>query len=181
MDQTALLTAPIPPEEYDSVYTRYAERYPSGNLRSILSKQLDTTSQFLCAITPDDLAVRYETEKWCVAEVAGHVIDTERIMRNRAFSFARGGPMAMPDYDHDLYQQNAKYDEQTPPQLLNQFIAEREATIALYSSLPAEALLRKGTINGRMLSVRAIGFVIAGHEQHHLQTLREKYKIGFGQ
>jgi hypothetical protein len=35
--------------------------------------------------------------------------------------------------------------------------------------------MRRGTANGQAVSVRALLYIIAGHELHHLALIRERY------
>jgi len=45
----------------------------------------------------------------------------------------------------------------------------------LFHSLPPEAWLRTGTADGSPISVRALAFIIAGHDAHHRKVVAEKY------
>jgi hypothetical protein len=51
----------------------------------------------------------------------------------------------------------------------------RSATLHLYRNLDDEALMRRGIANGIETSVRALAFITAGHEHHHLEVLRARY------
>ena len=45
----------------------------------------------------------------------------------------------------------------------------------LFSSFTDEMLMAKGMASGSEFTVRALGYIIAGHEIHHLDILNEKY------
>jgi len=53
----------------------------------------------------------------------------------------------------------------------------RSATRALMRSLDQSALEQVGTANGKPVSARALCWIIAGHAQHHLDVLRERYGV----
>ena len=51
----------------------------------------------------------------------------------------------------------------------------RNATIAFFESLDEASWLKMGTANDVSVSVRAIGYIVPGHEIHHLSVLEERY------
>ena len=51
--------------------------------------------------------------------------------------------------------------------------AVRQATLAMLRTVPDEDADRRGVANGNPMTVRACGWMIAGHAQHHLDGLRE--------
>ena len=104
-----------------------------------------------------------------------HLIDTERIFCNRALRFARNDQTDLPGYNHDEYVPNSGANERTLNDISNEFNIVRQGTIALFNSFTPEMLERKGTANGNNLTVLAIGFVISGHEKHHVNILDERY------
>ena len=87
----------------------------------------------------------------------------------------------MPGFDQDLYMKKTNFNEQTLDELQEQYDATRQATIALYSNFTDEELLRRGIISGSSFTVRATGYVIAGHELHHLNIINERYLPGISE
>ena len=53
-----------------------------------------------------------------------------------------------------------------------EFAAVRQATLTLFRYLDAAAWERIGTVEGNPISARALGYIVAGHELHHLVDLR---------
>ena len=51
----------------------------------------------------------------------------------------------------------------------------RRSTILFFRSLTAEEALRSGTASQNPITVRALGYIIAGHELHHMGILKERY------
>ena len=57
-----------------------------------------------------------------------------------------------------------------------QALAVRDGRIlARGSNLRVLSLARRGTANGATVTPRALAFITAGHERHHLNILRERY------
>jgi len=161
--------------EYAPYYQTYINLVPDGDILKILEEQLSETTSLLVGISDEQALFRYAPGKWSVKEVLGHIADTERIMSYRLLSIARGETAALPGYDDMLYVQNAKFESQSMDELLQNFSAIRKSTIHLLKSLSQEALLRRGNANGFEVSARAIAFIIAGHERHHRNIVRDRY------
>lgn len=125
----------------------------------------------------DDTAagLTYAPGKWTLKEVLGHLIDDERIFAYRALCVARGDERPLPGFDENEYVAGANFEQRTLADLLAEYRSVRQASIALFASLSDEASLRRGTVNGYSASARGLAFHVAGHELHHLRTLRERY------
>ena len=59
--------------------------------------------------------------------------------------------------------------------LLAEFETVRRATVFLLRSLDAQAWIRRGVASQNEVTVRALAYIIAGHELHHMEVLRQKY------
>jgi len=121
---------------------------------------------------------RYAERKWTIRQVIGHMADAERIHTFRALTFARGDGIDLPKWGPDAYAAAANFNERTIASLIDEQLAVRDATIHLFSNLPAEAWSREGTLTGKRMTVRAIAYIAAGHLQRHLNILQERYGIG---
>jgi hypothetical protein len=126
----------------------------------------------------DEESVRgrsYAPGKWTVKEIVGHLIDDERIFAYRALCVARGDTRPLPGFDENEYVAATDFESQPLAQLIDSYRITRAATIALFEPLTAGEWTRRGNVNGYEASVRGLAFHVAGHELHHLRTLREKY------
>jgi hypothetical protein len=168
------------PSEYAPYFERYISKVPDGDILEMLSKQLDETLRLLGSVSETGGDYRYGPEKWSIKEVVGHVADTERIFCYRALCFARAEAAALPGFDENDYVRNSNFSRRTMRDLAGELAAVRRATLALFTNLDEEAMTRRGTANQREYSVRAIPFIIAGHERHHVALLRERYATGLG-
>jgi uncharacterized damage-inducible protein DinB len=122
-------------------------------------------------------AHRYAPGKWTVKEVIGHLIDDERIFAYRALCVARGDARPLPGFDENEYVAATDFESRSLANLITEYRVVRSATLTLFEPLTAEEWLRRGNVNGYEASVRGLAFHMAGHELHHLRTLRERYRI----
>jgi len=113
-------------------------------------------------------------------DVAGHLIDDERIYAYRLFCIARGEQSPLPGFDENAYVRFGEFETRSIASLIEEYRAVRRATIALLKSFTPPAWLRTGIANDHRVSVRGIAFHIAGHELHHLQVIEERYGVARG-
>ena len=163
------------PDEYAPYYGRYIALVPDGPIVETLRSQIAETTAVLGALPEAKGEHRYEPGKWSVKEVLGHVIDGERVFSYRALRFARADETPLPGIEQNDYVPAGRFERRTLRNLLDEFRTVREATVHLYSHLDEEALSRAGIASENRMSVRALAWVIAGHERHHLKVLRERY------
>jgi len=161
--------------EYNPYYHKYSERVPDGDIRSLIRVQLADTLALLRPLTEAQAGHRYAEDKWTVRQVVGHMTDVERIMMYRALRIARGDQTPLPGFDENVYANTAGFDQRSLRSLVGELEATRGATAALFHNLPAEAWERTGTANDNPVSVRAIAYIIAGHELHHREILQSRY------
>lgn len=171
------LTARPEPDEYPESYRSYIARVPKGDLLAHLARHIEDTRALLAPLPPEKARFRYAEGKWSVTEVVGHVTDAERIFAYRALRIARGDSTPLPGFDENAYVPAARFDRRPLAEVLDELAAVRAATLALLRSLDAEDFARRGVANGLTISARALAYVIAGHELHHLSVLRERYGV----
>ncbi len=161
--------------EFAPYYGRYISLIPEGDFFPLLNKHFDETLGFLRNLTDAQAETRYEQGKWSIKEVLGHVIDTERIMSYRALRIARADETPLPGFEQDDYVRAANFDSRALNDLLAEFQAVRAATVSLFRSFDETAIGRRGTASTFPVTVRALAYIIAGHERHHVKVLRTKY------
>ena len=133
--------------------------------------------EHLGRLTPEQAAFRYADGKWSVKEVTGHLSDSERVLSYRLLRVARGDQTPLPGFDENAFVAASNADRRPLSELAAELAGVRAATIALVRSLEDEALLHRGNVNNWPLSARALAFIIAGHCQHHVKILRERYAV----
>jgi hypothetical protein len=170
------MTATVPDRtEAAEYYFTYIHQVPAGDINAVLHEQLAGTLAFMNAISEDRSRHRYAPGKWSIREVLGHVNDTERLFVFRALWFARGFDTPLPSFDQHVAASAAGADDRSWASLVEEFRAVREATLAFFGHLPAEAWSRRGIASGNPFTVRALAFITAGHVAHHVRVLRERY------
>ncbi len=167
----------IPEHEYAPFHLAYLSKLPEGEWLDILKEQTTHSYEFYYSIPADKENYAYESGKWTVKQVLGHIIDTERIMSYRAMRISRNDSTSLPGFDQDLYAKYYPSDSLTLAEIMAEYRAVRLSTYTLFSHLTPEAMLRKGQASGHEVSVRALLGIIAGHEIHHIQALRELYGL----
>ncbi|MGH9881244.1 MAG: DinB family protein [Pyrinomonadaceae bacterium] len=163
------------PTEHNPYYSKYISLVPDGDVVSTLGRQLDSTLSLLSSLSPAQANLRYAPDKWSVKELLGHVIDTERIFGYRALRFARNDQTPLSGYEQDDYVRAADFGKRELSDLADEFANVRRANIHLFRSLDETAWLRHGLANENDVSVRALAYIIAGHELHHMGILRSRY------
>ena len=165
------------PTEHVPYFSRYIDLVPDGDLLELLDAQHRATVKSLAPLSPEKAKHRYADGKWSVTEVVGHLADTERIFTYRALRFARGDDTPLAGYDENAYTPAGHFDDRSLGDVLAEYTAVRGATVALLRGLPAEAFERSGPANGYPISVRALAYIVAGHERHHMRVLEARYGI----
>jgi hypothetical protein len=163
------------PGEYAPFYETYVSLVPGGDVIAQLESQRLQTAQLFAASTERDGNFRYAPGKWTIKEVVGHLSDSERVFSYRAMRIARGDQTPLPGFEQDDYVKNGNFGEQSLADLVAEYGAVRAATLALLRSFNAEAGARRGTASDKPVTVRALAFIIAGHELHHREILKERY------
>jgi len=163
------------PSEHLPYYGKYIQLVPEGDIISTLETQARDAKAFLAGIGAAVSTYRYAPGKWSVKEMLGHVIDSERVFSARALIFARGDAARLPGFEQDDYVRTASSDSFPLPELAAELEAVRRSTVFLFRHLPEEAWLSRGVANDAEVSVRALAYIIAGHELHHWEVLRTRY------
>jgi hypothetical protein len=161
--------------EYNPYYSRYIDLVPDGDILTTLASQIGATLTTLRAISETDSLKRYAAGKWSVREVLGHVNDAERIFACRALRIARGDQTPLPGFEQDEYIAPGRFDSRTWSSLIDEFALLRASNLAMLRSFDQDAWNRQGTASNNPVTVRALAYIIAGHERHHMSVLKEKY------
>lgn len=174
-----MTTATMPPGRHEAAtyYFSYIDLVRHGDVRTILERQHVDVLRFLESIPDLKGSHRYAPEKWSVSEVVNHLSDTERMLSFRAFWFARGFDTPLPSFEQDIAAERAHAGAHSLRHHVEEFGAVRAATVNLFRHLPDEAWHRAGIASGNPFTVRALAFIIAGHVEHHVAILRERYRV----
>ncbi|PIY09917.1 MAG: DinB family protein [Flexibacter sp. CG_4_10_14_3_um_filter_32_15] len=169
--------------EYASFYANYIrligeymKENKSENIVQVLTQLGEKTKNIFAQFSEQESLFRYENGKWSIKELLGHMIDTEQIMSYRALSFYRGEKQPLAGFNENEYVREANFDKILYSDLLERYEIVRQSSIVLFKSFDAAKTAQIGEASQNEMSVRALIYMIAGHEIHHLQILEERYK-----
>ncbi|HEY4324522.1 MAG TPA: DinB family protein [Mucilaginibacter sp.] len=162
------------PDEYSVYASRYVDLVGKGHIIEILEYLQQSTLNFFLRMDPEKARYAYADGKWTVNEVVGHMADTERVFAYRALAFAHEA-IELPGFDQDIYMVNNTFNSRSLEDIANEFNTVRESSLYLFKSMNDEQTTQKGTASGNPVSVRALAYMIAGHEMHHIKILKERY------
>jgi len=165
----------LPKTEYSSFYATYINALEDISLIEGLEKGLDTMVSFFSTIPVEKLEYRYAENKWTVKDIFLHLIDAERIFAYRALRIGRGDKTPLAGFEENDYVPNAMANNRTLESLITEFQFVRNSTLCLFKSFSDEQLAYLGTTSGYAISVRALGFILSGHQNHHLRIIEERY------
>lgn len=156
-------------------YHRYINKVEGDDMLAALKKQTTEFIRFLQEIPADKREFRYAKDKWTLKEVLQHVLDAERVFAYRSLCIARKDKTALPGFDENDYAANSKAGNRNWDDLVKEFSALRQSTEILFSSFDKEQLDAEGIANGKPVYVLGLGFVLAGHVNHHIGVIKERY------
>lgn len=162
-------------DEYAAFYQGYVARVPDGDVVEALIGGAEIAAALLHDVSEDVAMRAYAPGKWTLKEVILHCADAERIFAYRALRFGRGDPTELPGWDEQKYAPLSGAASRPFESLLDELESVREASVTLFEGLPAEAWTRRGTANGKEVTVRGLAWITAGHLLHHLAVVQERY------
>ena len=161
-------------EEFPIFYKGYVDTV-SDDVLAELEQQINSFVALLGNVPQEKASFAYAEGKWTIKELAGHVIDTERIMAYRALRIARNDATPLPGFDENDYVSNAHFADRSLESLAEEFSALRKANMYLIRSLNEIEIDRSGISNEKPISVRALIYIMAGHVNHHAAILKQRY------
>lgn len=161
--------------DYAQFYKPYITLAPNVPLVDALAKSATLFLNYFNQLNEEQSFYSYRPNKWTLKEIVLHCIDTERIMAHRAFRFARKDTIELPGFEHNDYVAASRANQRTLQNLLEEYQQVRNATRALFATFNKEQLLRFGIANGNSVSVKALGYIIVGHELHHITICKTRY------
>jgi len=162
--------------EYPPYATIYLDQVPDdGNLVDHLGKGKTLINKLYSDQSETMLMFRYEPDKWTMKDILAHIVDDERVFAYRALRFARNDKTELPGVDQDVDAENARANERNISDILDEYNKVRDSSIALFKSFNEKMITSCGTAGGYNVSVSALGYLIAGHERHHLKIIKERY------
>ena len=156
-------------------YGAYLDLIKENDLLTFLKNRTEETLKFIASIPVEKAEYRYAPGKWSIKEVLSHIIDTERILTYRALRFSRKDVTELSGFDENVYAPNANTGNRTLKEIAEEYNAVRLASISLFSYMTPEMLDFKGKANKASNTARGLGWMIAGHDVHHCNIVKERY------
>ncbi len=163
------------PGEFNAHHAGYVDLVSAGDILDLLARQPGDLRSMLGRLDAQRAGHRYAPGKWSIREVIGHLADAERVFAYRGLTVARNDRTALPPFDENAWVEQSRFDVRALPDLLAELERVRASTIDLFRFLSPDELARVGTASGKPLSARAVPYIIAGHTEHHMRILRERY------
>lgn len=146
-----------------------------GRVLDHLQRNIEITAAYMRSFAVDKLTYRFAAGEWTIKEILVHIIDDERIYCYRALRYARNDNTELPGFEQDEYVPYSRANERDLDEILEEYESVRRATITLFNSMDDAALIRSGVGSGNVMSVRAAAYHIAGHELHHINSIKQNY------
>ncbi len=162
-------------ETVPSFYKNYVKQIEETDLLQALRISGHRCLELVHAIPEEKADYRYADGKWTIRELLCHMIDGERIFTYRALRFARNDKTPLAGFEEKDYAPQANASGRSLQKIAAEMAHLRSSTIDLFESFTPEMLIRKGMANNNEMSVIVLGFIIAGHETHHCNVLKERY------
>ena len=163
--------------EYAPYYEGYISLVEDADIRAVLAGQPAELRKVFAELGEDKGTFSYESGKWTIKELLGHIIDGERIFAYRAFRISRGDRTPIEGFEQDDYIENARSNERSFADLLDEFELLRVANVLMFDHMTETDLLRSGIANNVEITVRSIAYIMAGHVAHHVNILNERYLV----
>lgn len=165
----------LPVNEYSKFYATYIKALENVELFEELEISLHDFIKFVQNIPMDKFDYSYAEGKWTIKDIIQHIIDTERIFSYRALRISRNDKTPLPGFEENDYVANTNAKSRGIQDLLTELSAVRHSNLLLFKSFSEEQLERIGIASGQEVSVRALGFLIIGHQKHHQKVFADRY------
>ncbi|MBA3873896.1 MAG: DinB family protein [Anaerolineae bacterium] len=146
-----------------------------GLVLTHMQENLKLIINLIRPLSEAQLTTPFAADEWTIKQILVHIIDDERIYVYRALRAARNDQTELPGFDQDLFTTYSDANQRSLDSIIEEYESVRAATLTLFSNLSDEALTRASIANGHAMSVRAAAYHIAGHELHHINSIKQNY------
>ena len=156
-------------------FLNYISRAADKDVVKSIKESTKAFKQLLEEIPSKKRNYAYAEGKWTIKELLQHIIDAERVFAYRALRMARLDATPLPGFDENAWAVSANKIHRKWDDLVKEFKTVRASTEVLFESLGEAELLFAGTASNLPINALALGYVIAGHVQHHIDIINERY------
>lgn len=163
-------------DEFSPFYNTYIRLIPDGvSPLTLLREQPTVLKTLLKHLTDEQALFRYAPGKWSIKESLVHMTDTERIFAYRALRLGRGDQTPLPGFDQNDYVPVSGADRRPLTAIWAEYDAVRAATLTLLTSFDVDTFSLTGIVSDGPMSLRALTYIIPGHEAHHINLFQNRY------
>lgn len=168
-----------PPQSFDSslYYTRYLSLVSGNDLITELDNITDQTITLVQDLEDEQLKFSYAEGKWSIGVLLQHICDAERVYAYRALRFLRGDLTDLPGFDENDFA-NRSLGYLSMVDFFAEYHSVRACSVQLFGTSDLENLDLEGSANGMVFTPRVLGWLMVGHNLHHLKVLEERYLKG---
>lgn len=165
------------PAELESAkyFFTYINKVSGDDIMHLLKEGKQKAIKLFNNISPEKWEFRYEENKWNIKQVLIHLIDSERVFAYRALRIARGDKTPLPGFEQDLFVTFCEDDKRSVQSIIDEYSSVRDASIVLFENFTEKMMNQSGTASENIMTPRAAAFIIAGHEIHHTEVIKERY------
>lgn len=156
-------------------FLTYIGKAPDKNVQAAIRSNTKAFKKFLKHIPAKKRKQAYAEGKWTIKELLQHIIDAERVFAYRALRTGRLDATPLPGFDENQWAVAANKTDRKWNDLVKEFETVRASSEWLFDSLGETELLFAGTASNFPINALALGYVIAGHTQHHMDIIKERY------
>lgn len=161
--------------EYAPFYETYVSLVQTHDVVALLAWLQQSTFDFFNGLPAGKGDYAYAEGKWTVKQLLGHMVDAERVFAFRLLCFSRGDKNDLPGFDENSYVANGGFENRSLSSLAEEFKTVRAGNILMLQGISDEQSKLIGNANNYPISVRALTYIMAGHELHHLRIIKERY------
>ena len=156
-------------------FLNYINKAASKEVTKSLRTNTKAFRKLLKAIPAKKRNHAYAEGKWTIKELLQHIIDAERVFAYRALRVGRLDATPMPGFDENTWAAAANKTDRKWDDLVKEFKTVRASTEWLFEALGDEELIFAGMASNLPINALALGYVIAGHNQHHIDIIKARY------
>ncbi|MBS1688595.1 MAG: DinB family protein, partial [Bacteroidetes bacterium] len=127
------------------------------------------------SLHPEQLQTRYAANKWTLGQVLIHLADEERYYAYKAFCCSRGVSVFLEVPMSDAYKADFNANGRNLQDVQEELAAVRAATITLFQTMTQDMLDLRDESQAEVYTARSLGWFAAGHSNHHLRIIKNKY------
>ena len=137
-------------------------------------------ASMIAEVGDDELRRKPSEGEWCVKEIIGHMIETDRLfsLRVKVMLEEQGIPVIPRPAPPWKLHEGKGYEELSATKLLERLQQARSESLVLVRGLTPQQWIRQGTLSGATTSVLDLGSWLANHDRGHMAQIRRLTETG---